>query len=576
MADSVRMRMKNWSWTKILLLFIIPLVLYISLLPVMALVEPEEARYSDIPSLMNRTGDYVTPHLNHVIYLEKPPLCYWVTAFFFKIFGENEFSSRLFAALCAWGCILLVYRMGKFFHDEKTGLYSAGVFSTFLYSSILGKVNVPDMPLTFFVSLATWAGYRYFAGNRERKGWIYLLYIGSALGFLTKGLIGIVFPFAIMILWLLISERWHDLLGLVSPVGVILFLLISSPWVILVQRANHDFLWFFFIQEHFLRYTTKLHKRSKMILFYVPVLLIGTLPWSAFFLKAFKGIGRREVPFFKTTEKRFLLIWIFFIFVFFSVSSSKLVFYIAPIFLPIAVVLGHLFRLYEDRPVSLAEGKTGRVFYDLPVIVQSLLFIAILLMPWVVKALNLGVEFRIDWSSIQFGYGWQLIALPILIQVTILFLPALVQRRWGKGWFLTVCILSAMFFVAIHFPVAKTLTYNKSAYPVSKAIDAWLPPGQELFQFRTALYGIDFYNKARTPLVDACGELDFGYIQLSPAERARYFYLSPETFYQRCNQDGDIYCVTRYKKNVEVLKKRVSNLEVLWENGQFYLLRLRR
>ncbi|MBP1697267.1 MAG: hypothetical protein H6Q41_2455 [Deltaproteobacteria bacterium] len=188
----------NWTKGKILFLFIIPLFLYISLLPMMPLMEPDEARYSDIPSLMNRTGDYITPHLNHVVYLEKPPLCYWATALLFRIFGENEFSSRLFAALCAWGCILLVYRIGVFFHDEKTGLYSAGVLSTFLYHSIVGKINILDMPLAFFVGLATWAGFRYVTGDSQRKGWLYLLYVGSALAFLTKGLIGVVFPFAFM------------------------------------------------------------------------------------------------------------------------------------------------------------------------------------------------------------------------------------------------------------------------------------------------------------------------------------------------------------------------------------------
>ena len=70
---------------------------------------------------MNRTGDYITPHFNHLVYLEKPPLCYWATALLFKIFGENEFSSRLFAALCAWGCIFLVYRMGPFSMMKRPG-----------------------------------------------------------------------------------------------------------------------------------------------------------------------------------------------------------------------------------------------------------------------------------------------------------------------------------------------------------------------------------------------------------------------------------------------------------------------
>jgi 4-amino-4-deoxy-L-arabinose transferase-like glycosyltransferase len=378
-ASLTEIKRGNWTKEKIFFLFIIPLFLYISLLPVMPLIEPDEARYSDVPSLMNRTGDYITPHLNHVVYLEKPPLCYWATALLFKIFGENEFSSRLFAALCAWGCILLVYRIGAFFHDEKTGLYSAGVLSTFLYHSIIGKINILDMPLTFFVSLATWAGYRYFAGDCQRKGWLYLLYVSSALAFLTKGLIGIIFPFVITILWLLISKRWRDVLRLFSPVGMILFLLISCPWIILVQKANKDFLWFFFIQEHFLRYTTTLHDRNHNIIFYFPVVVLGTLPWSAFLLKAIKEGGEKRAPLFKATEKRFFLIWVFFIFVFFSISSSKLVPYIAPIFLPIAVIFGAIFRSYEDRNNNPVKGRGRRFLYDLPIILVSLLFITSLL-----------------------------------------------------------------------------------------------------------------------------------------------------------------------------------------------------
>lgn len=169
---------------------------------------------------------------------------------------------------------------------------------------------------------------------------------------------------------------------------------------------------------------------------------------------------------------------------------------------------------------------------------------------------------------------WWLLILPILFQVMITFLPALVRQRWRRGWFLTITILSALFLISIHFPIAHFLTPYRSAYPVSKAIDAFLPPNQELFQYRMSLYGIDFYNKIRTPLVEACGELEFGFIHLPPDEFSHY-YLSSERFYQRCKENGDIYCVTRYKENVEGLNRRFSTVEILWDNGEYYLLRLR-
>jgi 4-amino-4-deoxy-L-arabinose transferase-like glycosyltransferase len=573
-ANLLNVQRGDWKKEKILFLFIIPLFLYIFLLPVMPLMEPDEARYSDIASLMNRTGDYITPHLNHVVYLEKPPLCYWATALSFKIFGENEFSSRLFAALCAWGCILLVYRMGTFFHDEKTGLYSAGVLSTFLYHSILGKTNILDIPLTFFVCLATWAGFRYFAEGDQRKGWLYLLYVSSALAFLVKGLIGIAFPFAIIILWLSISKRWGDILRLFSPVGVILFLLISCPWIILVQKANEDFLWFFFIREHFLRYTTTLHGRNHTALIYIPMVVLGTLPWSAFLLKALKENSGKRVPLFKAEERQFLLIWIYFILIFFSISSSKLIPYIAPVFLPIAILMGHLFRSYEDQTIHLEKGKgrsrSRRFLYDLPIILQSLIFITLISLPLFTRIGKLSKY--VENSHIE--KWWWLLILPIFIQVMLIFLPSLIKKRWGKGWFLTIATLSALFLISIHFPITRLLTSSRSAYPVSKAIHALLPPNQELYQFRISLYGIDFYNKIRTPLVGRFGELKYGLYQLPPDERSHYF-LSPDEFIKRCKETGGLYCVTRDKENVEELKKRIPIIEVLWENGIFFLLRLR-
>jgi 4-amino-4-deoxy-L-arabinose transferase-like glycosyltransferase len=180
---------------KIIILFLIPLLLYVVSLPFSPLMEPDEGRYSAIPSAMNATGDYVTPRLKQAVYFEKPPLAYWATAIAFRIFGENEFSSRLFAALCAWGCIILTYRMGLFFHDTQTGLYAGAILTTFLYHAAIGRINILDMPLAFFVCVAIWSGFRYFASTEAIKIRLYLFYIFSALAFLTKGLIGIVFPF---------------------------------------------------------------------------------------------------------------------------------------------------------------------------------------------------------------------------------------------------------------------------------------------------------------------------------------------------------------------------------------------
>lgn len=544
-----------------LILFIVPFLLYVIPLPFMPLMEPDEGRYSSIPSAMNTTGDYVTPRLKEAVYFEKPPLAYWATAIAFRIFGENEFSSRLFTALCAWGCIILTYRMGSFFHDARTGLYAAAVLTTFLYHASIGRINILDMPLAFFVCMAIWSGFGYFAATGRRKTRLYLLYIFSSLAFLTKGLIGIVFPFGVVIVWLIVAHRWRDILALFSPVGVLFFAAIAMPWLILVQKANPDFFHFFFIQEHLLRYATRMHNRYQPFYFYVPILVAGTLPWLAFLPEVLGSIRKNARVIFSSVEKQFLYVWICLILLFFSVSSSKLIPYIAPVFPPIALIFGHLFRKYEDHREA-AGGTPLPIHYRAIVILQALLFMTILLAPLFPH------EYRVD-----VGIWWPWIAIPLLVQILILFVPDRVRERTGKGWFLSIYLLFALFLASVTFPAAQYLTPYKSAWPLSQAIKTHLPSGATLYQYGLSLYGIDFYTGMRTPIVDDIGEVGYGSEKLPKEERERYF-LSSASFFKLVQGKEGVYCVTERSEKMERLKKEFPALTVLWHNDFYYLVKL--
>ena len=547
---------------KYLFFFLFHSFIYLLPLPFMPLMEPDEGRYSAIPSAMNASGDYITPRLKAAVYFEKPPLAYWATALFFKLFGENEFSSRLFAALCAWGCVLLTYRMGVFFHDTRTGLFAAAVLSTFLYHAAIGRINILDMPLAFLVCLAIWSGFRYVAATPRRKVWLYLLYLFSALAFLAKGLIGIVFPFGVLIVWLVLSRRWRETFALFSPVGILLFGAIAIPWLVLVQQANPDFFRFFFIQEHLLRYATKMHGRYQPIYFYLPIILAGTLPWCAFLPEAVRGIRWRSVTaLFGTDEKRFLLVWIGVILVFFSLASSKLIPYIAPIFLPIALIFGHIFRRYEDISEEAGVPPAIPMRYRVTVILQSLLFVAALIAPVFLR--EHGVDPR-EW--------WPWIAFPILVLVLMPIVPDRLRARTGKGWFMAIYCFFAIFITSVTFPAAAYLTPYKSAYPLTQAIKAHLPAGERLYQYGMSLYGIDFYTGLRTAIVDDIGELRYGSEQLSREEREAYF-LSSDSFFKLVREKERVYCATE-KDKIERLKKEFPGLNVLWHNDAFYLTRL--
>ncbi|HRR41733.1 MAG TPA: glycosyltransferase family 39 protein, partial [Syntrophales bacterium] len=144
--------------TRVLILFVAPLVLYIAFSHFMPLIEPDESRYFEIADNMLDSGDYVTPRLSGVIYLEKPPLSYWASAFILHIFGENDFTARLYVGICAWACLLLVYSIGSVLYDRKTGLYASGVLGTTLFFFVFGNFNILDIPLTFYTCSAIWAG----------------------------------------------------------------------------------------------------------------------------------------------------------------------------------------------------------------------------------------------------------------------------------------------------------------------------------------------------------------------------------------------------------------------------------
>jgi len=543
---------------KVLILVVTPLVLYVLLLPLLPLTEPDEARYSDIPSSMNQSGDYIIPRLNHVVYLEKPPFAYWVTAFFFRLFGEGTFSSRLFSGLCAWGCVFLVYRIGNTLYDERAGLHSAAVLSTSLYPFILGRLNLLDMPLTFLLGLSIWSGYRYFRTGSEKKRWLYLFYLFAALAFLTKGLIGILFPLLILILYLLSEKAWQSLPKLFHPLGIVLFAAIVSPWFILVQRAYPHFFQYFFVRQHFERYTTDAYG-SVHFLYYIPVILFGMIPWLAHLVEALVRPGTRKV-FRETVRHGLLLSWMGFVFLFFSISSSKMATYIAPLFLPLAVVVGRTLGIEETENPS-PQRRSHRLHTRVLILAQSILLAVALWIPPFLRSANVPLT---EW--------WLLVLLPTIVILLIPFLIARAQAERNR--FLVLYVLSAVFLAASILPLSRYLRPYKASLPVAEAIKRLVPAGHDLYQYRIYLRGIPFYCKIRTPIVGRPDELATGRDLLPAEEKARYF-LRVDQFYELGKERGELYVVTKGKDKIEELKGRAPSLDLLWRNETFSLFRLR-
>jgi len=550
------------------ILFLIPFILYIAVLGVMPQMEPDEARYSLIPSAMNETGNYVTPQIKNTIYLEKPPLACWMTAISFKLFGENDFSARLFTGLCAWGCILLTFFIGRRFRDEKTGLYAAAVLTISVFPFVLGRINILDMPLTFFLCLSIWLGYLSLI-SEEKRYLYYLFYFTCALAFLTKGVIGVVFPFAILFFWLIWAGRWRQIPQLISPIGILIFLAVVTPWLYMAQKENSDFLWFFFVHEHFLRFTTQMHGKTEPFYYFLPIIVGGTLPWAIFLFRAWPGKAMDQWLF-KKDENKLLAVWFLFIFMFYTVSSSKLAPYIAPVFIPLALFAGNIFRNDEEDFRQLA-GKQKMV-YRLLVYLQSLIIIIVLLLPPILKQYSDPTRNMV----VMVSDSWWIYILPVLLAaVLLMFLPDWVARKKGvKNWFLTVYLTSALLLVGIIFPINDFLIPYRSALVTRDAIAGHVPKGQLLYQYRENFYGIDYYSKIRTPIVEDFGELVNGIAKMPEAERKKYF-LSRGDFFDKITDEKEIYCITQWQQKLKEIQAAAPGVEIIWSNGAFYLLRIK-
>ncbi len=304
------------------------------------LFEPDEGRYGEIPREMVASGDWVTPRLDGIKYFEKPPLQYWAGAVAQSAFGPAAWTVRLWPCLTGLLGLLLTYALARRLDDRRTAWLAAIIQGGALMYFALARFATLDMGLCSTLQLALAAlvllVHRGPGTAPVRVRAPLLLGLGIALAVLSKGLIGIVIPAAAGALYLLCTRDWR-LVWRAQPWWSLLALaLIAAPWFVLVSRRNPEFAHFFFIHEHVERYLTRVHERYQPPWFFVPVLLAGFLPWTTLLPRALRQGWRAARSGDRTSAM--LLCWALVVFAFFSLSQSKLVPYILPMFPALALL----------------------------------------------------------------------------------------------------------------------------------------------------------------------------------------------------------------------------------------------
>jgi 4-amino-4-deoxy-L-arabinose transferase-like glycosyltransferase len=365
-------------------LMLFGLVFFLTGLGQRSLWAPDEGRYAEIPREMVVSGDWLTPRLNGAKYFEKPPLHYWLVGAAFRLLGQTELAARLPCALSAIGGLLLVYGFGAACFGARTGLLAALLLAVSPLYFILGRMDIIDTPLMVFytVGMTAWGLALLRRGGARGSAPLALCgWAGLALATLVKGPVALVLAVGTVLLWLLLTRQWNRWRALHPLPGLALYLAIAAPWFIAVSLKNPEFPWFFFVHEHLLRFLTTEHERKGPVYYYVPVLLIGFFPWSAWLpaatiaavrasVLAYRegrplreehgsprdtvatGAGRDRPTIIAGTAEAasdlspcsreasaWLLLWAAIPFVFFSASGSKLITYVLPAFPALALLV---------------------------------------------------------------------------------------------------------------------------------------------------------------------------------------------------------------------------------------------
>jgi 4-amino-4-deoxy-L-arabinose transferase-like glycosyltransferase len=339
-----------------------------------ALLDDVDTVHAEAAREMLMRHDWVTLYVNGIRYLEKAPLLYWGMALSYQSFGVTDWSTRLPLMLGILAWLLAVYALGRYAYGEAGGLCAAIVLATALGPYLFTRFLIPDVLVGLWLTLSFYFFLRSLDESPPSRLSCWGLAATSALNVLTKGLIGLVFPAAVIGLYLILSGNLRHLWRLRLVSSTLIFLAIAAPWHILAALRNPDqgavrgFLWFYFVNEHFLRY---LNKRvpagydTVPLLIFWGLLVLWLAPWSIFLPPAVRQIPWRwrelRSPLDRAQRANLLCaLWSVVIVVFFSFSTRQ-EYYTIPSLPGMALLVGSWLVKESQTAAASPDRRAGRI-----------------------------------------------------------------------------------------------------------------------------------------------------------------------------------------------------------------------
>ncbi|MEI9750151.1 lipid IV(A) 4-amino-4-deoxy-L-arabinosyltransferase [Moellerella wisconsensis] len=300
--------------------------------------QPDETRYAEISREMLQSGDWIVPYFLDIRYFEKPVAGYWINNISQLLFGENNFAVRFGSVFCIFVSALLIYQMAKMmWRNSHIAFVASFIYVSMFLVFAVGTYSVLDPMFSLWITASMFCCLWALQSSSVRSKIVAWIMLGLACGmaFMTKGFLALAIPVIAMIPVTLYQKRFLEMVKF-GPLAIISAVLISLPWALAVAKQQPDYWNYFFWIEHVKRFTADDAQHASPFWYYIPVILLGAIPWLGLLPGALaKGWReRRSHP-----EMFFLFCWLVIPFIFFSISKGKLPTYMLPFMAPLALMM---------------------------------------------------------------------------------------------------------------------------------------------------------------------------------------------------------------------------------------------
>jgi 4-amino-4-deoxy-L-arabinose transferase-like glycosyltransferase len=558
-----------------------------------SLMDDVDAVQGQIARNMLDSGDWVTARLDGVAYLEKSPLKYWMMAISYAVFGVHDWAARLPVALSAVLLCWLGFGIGAWAFSRRAGLYTGLILATCVGLFLFTRIQIPDVTVTATIALAMWAFLRTIEPDEPRPAlWSTVMAVAIGTGLLLKGLIAAVFPIAAALLYLgfsgqLLSGAAWKRLSVVR--GTVLALAVAAPWHVLATLRNppyfdltmhsesgsyHGFFWFYFMNEHVLRFLNLRYPRDYNTvprLYFWLFHLLWLFPWSVYFpAAAIQSFQPKD----RAGRMRMLcLCWAGFLLLFFTFSSTQ-EYYSMPCYPALALLLA---SAIDQDSAWIRRGQ---------LMLGGIASLAALAVAWILsqiwslpapgdisraltqhpEAYTLSLGHMGDLTLESFAY---LRAPLILAGIAFLAGSVLTFRRkmWGAVVMMVLFVHAARLALVVFDPY---LASRPLAEALNKAPHGELILDDQYYTFSSVVFYAEAYHGERVLLLNGrVNNLDYGsYAPDAPKD----VFLDDSGFAQRW-MSPRLYYIVVEKPQVERLEKLVSReaLHQVAESGGKFL-----